>query len=555
MLFLTNINLNKNELQNAVIQNLSSDPSSPKSGQLYFNTTTHNLKQYNGTSWEVVGKEITPATYSALGGVIVDSSTLTVDASGNLAVKVPTDNNYTDTDATKLAGIDAGAEVNVIETINVNGTALTPSQKAVNIYTIASAAFADDSTATVASPVKMTLTDGNSDTITANIPKVSSSSAGVAPKGASVSTQSQTTKFLREDGTWAAPSYTNGSDYVKKDGTTVMTGALNMNSHKVTSVTDPTSAQDAATKNYVDNAISDLAGGMVFKGSVGSSGTIEWSALPTAGSANKGYTYKVITAHATAPICEVGDVIVSDGSAWVVIPSGDEPSGTVTSVATGFGLSGGPITSSGTISLATAYGDTVNPYGSKTANYVLAAPNGSAGTPSFRALVAADIPDLSGTYQAKGNYKTTQTAKADPSAGSTGALQFIATITQNTNGEITATKEPVLYDNSPTEDSTNLVTSGGVYAAIQQVSGGAVTKKTVSNPALTASGGAWTWSISSSDALATGAVSVDVYNSSGEKVMPEITVNQSTGAITIVINDTLGASTLAANTYKAVIMG
>ena len=52
-----------------------------------------------------------------------------------------------------------------------------------------------------------------------------------------------------------------------------------------------------------------------------------------------------------------------------------------------------------TISLADAYGDTKNPYGTKTANYVLAGPTtGSAAAPSFRALVAADIPDLSGTY-------------------------------------------------------------------------------------------------------------------------------------------------------------
>ena len=51
-----------------------------------------------------------------------------------------------------------------------------------------------------------------------------------------------------------------------------------------------------------------------------------------------------------------------------------------------------------TISLATAYGDIMNPYGSKTKNYVLAAPSSAAGTPSFRALVSDDIPDLSGTY-------------------------------------------------------------------------------------------------------------------------------------------------------------
>lgn len=55
-----------------------------------------------------------------------------------------------------------------------------------------------------------------------------------------------------------------------------------------------------------------------------------------------------------------------------------------------------------TISLADGYGDTKNPYGTKTKNYVLAGPTtGSNAAPSFRALVAGDIPDLSGTYATK----------------------------------------------------------------------------------------------------------------------------------------------------------
>ena len=66
--------------------------------------------------------------------------------------------------------------------------------------------------------------------------------------------------------------------------------------------------------------------------------------------------------------------------------------GTVTSVT---GTS--PVVSSGgttpAISLAAAYGDTLNPYAAKTANYVLAGPTtGAATVPAFRALVAADIP-------------------------------------------------------------------------------------------------------------------------------------------------------------------
>lgn len=67
--------------------------------------------------------------------------------------------------------------------------------------------------------------------------------------------------------------------------------------------------------------------------------------------------------------------------------------GTVTSVAltapSFISVSGSPITSSGTIALSLA---------SQTANHVFAAPNGSAGTPSFRALASADIPDLSASY-------------------------------------------------------------------------------------------------------------------------------------------------------------
>lgn len=42
-------------------------------------------------------------------------------------------NDYTDAEKTKLSGIAANAQVNVIETVKVNGTALTPSSKVVNI--------------------------------------------------------------------------------------------------------------------------------------------------------------------------------------------------------------------------------------------------------------------------------------------------------------------------------------------------------------------------------------------------------------------------------------
>lgn len=77
---------------------------------------------------------------------------------------------------------------------------------------------------------------------------------------------------------------------------------------------------------------------------------------------------------------------VSGTKGWWALPSA---AGTVTSVGLAapsfLTVTGSPVTSSGTLTLALA---------SQTANSFFAAPNGAAGTPSFRAMVAADVPSL-----------------------------------------------------------------------------------------------------------------------------------------------------------------
>ena len=96
------------------------------------------------------------------------------------------------------------------------------------------------------------------------------------------------------------------------------------------------------------------------------------------------------------------------------ISESDGAGGYVTKSVTGANITTGvasltattPVVATGTttpvISLASNYGDTLNPYASKTANNILAAPNGSSGVPTFRAIVGADIPTL--------NQNTTGTA-------------------------------------------------------------------------------------------------------------------------------------------------
>lgn len=72
--------------------------------------------------------------------------------------------------------------------------------------------------------------------------------------------------------------------------------------------------------------------------------------------------------------------------------------GTVTSVGGTGTVSGltltGTVTTTGNLTLGGTLSVTPSNFASQTANTVLAAPNGSAGTPTFRAIVAADIPTL-----------------------------------------------------------------------------------------------------------------------------------------------------------------
>lgn len=131
MKWLTNLDLNKNELQNVRLQNLGAAPSSPVSGQVFFNSGDKHFYGWNGTAWINLGQVLTGDSIIAL----INGSSLKIDddnLSANVAdalVKRHSHSNmdvlnamevaFTNALKTKLDGISSGA--NKVEQSATNG--------------------------------------------------------------------------------------------------------------------------------------------------------------------------------------------------------------------------------------------------------------------------------------------------------------------------------------------------------------------------------------------------------------------------------------------------
>lgn len=224
---------------------------------------------------------------------------------------------FNENDLTKLNGIESGAQVNLIETIKMNGTTLTISNKTINITSLPAS-----------------ILDGE------------------IKNGVTATTQNQTD-----------------------------------NSKKVATTAYVRTAVDTAADNLQDQ-IDALPNAMVFKGSLGTGGTI--SNLPVDGRASIGDTYKVITAGTYAnKAAKVGDTFIcltktSNANTWELIPSGDEPSGTVTSIT---------LTGTAPISI-TNNGTAITTSGSRTISHAVSGvTEGSYGDNSNQ------TPDYGGTFK------------------------------------------------------------------------------------------------------------------------------------------------------------
>lgn len=252
--YLVGLDLSKNELQNAVIQNLATAPSTPIAGQIYFNTVDDTLYFYDGTAWVDFVQQSTiaadtfanrPAAGAGNSGTLFyatdqhllyysdGSSWSQVSQFGS----VTSQTSYGDSSTNGTSNSYARAD-------HTHGT---PSLGTSTPQALAIGGSGSAGSATVPSKEDHVHAGPGFGTVTAQTSFGASSTDGTA------------TTVSHSDHTHGTPTHDNAAhSAINLSALTVPLANISWGGYKITSLADPSSDQDAATKAYVDSVAQGL---------------------------------------------------------------------------------------------------------------------------------------------------------------------------------------------------------------------------------------------------------------------------------------------------------
>lgn len=322
--FLVGIDLNKNELSNAVIQNLATAPSTPLAGQIYFNTTDDTLYFYDGTGW-VNFVQTSQIQYDT----IANRPAANAVAAGTLFYA-------TDTHLLYLSNATAWSQISQFGTVSAQTSYGDTSSNG----TSTDYARADHThgTPSLSTSTPQSLSFGN----------VGSAGSGTLPSkydhvhemptfgnvtaqtsfGAS-SGNGSSTSAAHADHTHGTPTLDNAAVAdINLSALDVPTANVPFATYKITGLGNPTDDQDAATKYYVDQAVQGLTWkaaanllSVVNVALTGSTGTLNIDTYGALTSAESGYRI-VLTNQTTAT--EEGIYVYNDnGTSYTLTRSTD----------------------------------------------------------------------------------------------------------------------------------------------------------------------------------------------------------------------------------------